>query len=178
MVAPFYPGALWIPAHITNFRATGRTSFSRIVIHCTDGRPLALPVAQMWQEPNHKSSAHFVVGQDGTVIQAVRTLDVAFHAHHASDDSIGIEHCARTPGELSPSDPGLPPNSVQLQASARLCAWLLKGAGLPADRTTIVGHAEADPQTTHTKCPEGSGLLLDPFAILVAVELAAIAVSG
>jgi hypothetical protein len=59
-------------------------------------------------------------------------------------------------------------------ASARLVAWLCKQRGLPATRDVIKGHAEADPDTTHADCPEKSGLLLDPYVVLVAAELAAL----
>ncbi len=152
-----YPGAIWVPAHSSNYRPADRLGFSRIVIHCTDGRPHADPVAKMWQEPKHGSSAHFVIGQDGKVIQAVSLADVAYHAHGANSASCGIEHCARTPGELSKEDPGLPPSEAQYAASAALVAWLCGAFRLKANRQTIQGHAEADPATTHTRCPDGCG---------------------
>lgn len=172
-----YPGALWVPAHATNYRRAGRRAFDRIVIHCTDGRGDPHRVAKMWQEAGHGSSAHFVVGQDATVIQAVRLADIAWHAHSLNGRSVGIEHCARTPRELGPTDLGLPPNAEQLTASAKLVAWLCRRAGLPPTREVIVGHAEADPATTHADCPEGSGLLLDPFVVLVAAQYELLAVS-
>jgi len=48
--------------------------YDLIVIHCTDGHPAALGVAQMWQQPGASgkhTSAHFVIGQDGEAIQCV-----------------------------------------------------------------------------------------------------------
>lgn len=163
-----YPGALWRPAHPTNYRPADRLGFSRIVIHCTDGRGKAAPVAEMWQQPNHGSSAHFVIGQDGTVIQAVSLADVAYHAHQANRHSVGIEHCARTPGELGKDDPGLPPSAAQYVASASLVAWLCGAFRLKADRVTIQGHAEVDTSTTHTKCPTGCGWDWDYYMGLLA----------
>jgi len=151
------PGTTLVLAHPTNYRAADRITFERIVIHVTDGHANAMPVAEMWQEPNHKSSAHFVVGQDGVVLQAVLLRNVAYHAHAANTTSVGIEHCARTPKELGPNDPGLPPSDAQYAASARLVAWLCKAAALPVDQTTIQGHAEIDPVTTHRECPLGAG---------------------
>ncbi len=169
-----YAEAIWVPAHPSNFRQAGRMGYRRIIIHCTDGRSHAMPVARMWQEPHHGSSAHFVVDQDGTIIQAVRLTDVAYHAHQVNQDSVGVEHCCRTPRELGPGDPGLPPNATQMLSSARLVAWLCKQCDLPPTRATIKGHAECDPDTTHADCPEGSGLNVDLFVVLVAAEYAAL----
>ena len=138
-----------------------------IIIHATDGRGDPRATARMWQEPNHHSSAHFVVGLDGTIIQAVRLTDVAFHAHQRNSDSVGIEHCCRTPGELGPNDPGLKPTPIQLRHSAELVRWLCEQRDLPLDRTSIKGHAEADPDTTHADCPEGAGINLDAYVGLV-----------
>lgn len=162
-----YPSAVWIPAHASNYRRAGRTGYSKIVIHCTDGRPDPRAVAQMWQTAGHGSSAHFVVGVGGQIIQAVSLADVAWHAHAANETSVGIEHCCRSPGELGPSDPGLPPTPEQLAASARLVRWLCSNGGFQPSRLTIVGHAECDPKTTHKDCPEGAGLNLGAYVGLV-----------
>ncbi len=167
---PVYPSAVWMPAHVTNFRLVERASFDLIIIHATDGRGDPKACAAMWQKARHGSSAHAVVGQDATVVQAVRFDDVAFHAHQQNARSVGIEHCCRTPRELSPTDPGLPPNADQLTASARLVAWLCLTNGLQPTRKTIKGHAEADGDTTHSDCPEGSGLLLDLYVVTVGAQ--------
>ena len=166
-----YPGASWVPAHPSNYRAGRRKPVSRVVIHCTDGRERAAPVAAMWQEAGHGSSAHFVVGQRGEVIQSVSLADVAWHAHAANGVSIGVEHCARTPGELGPQDPGLPPTVAQYASSAALVAWLCGVYGLPPDRHTIQGHAEIDPATTHRRCPDGCGWDWSRYMGLVAPRL-------
>ncbi len=172
MSTPDYPAALWVPAHPTNYHNAGRATFERVVIHCTDGHDKAGPVADMWAQPNHFSSAHFVIGQDGLIIQSVSLSDIAWHAHKANQFSVGLEHCARTPGELGKQDPGLPPSEVQLDASARLAAWLCRIADLPANRETIQGHAEIDPKTTHRLCPMGCGLDLDDYVERVVGVLA------
>lgn len=151
----------------SNYRTSSRSTYARVVIHCTDGHPDPRGTAQMWQTKGHGSSAHLVVGQDATIIQAVLLSDIAWHAHSANTTSVGIEHCARTPGSFSKTDPGMPPTAAQLEASAKLTAWLLAQCGLPADRCTIVGHAEADPETTHADCPTGCGLDLNAYAARV-----------
>jgi N-acetyl-anhydromuramyl-L-alanine amidase AmpD len=164
------PFAQWTPAHASNFRAGPRHGYALIVVHCTDGHENAAPVADMWQKPHHGSSAHFVVGQGGEIVQAVRLADIAWHAHQANTLSVGIEHCARTPGELGPNDKGLRPSQAQLEASARLVAWLCRRADLEPKRGVILGHAEADPSTTHTRCPDGCGWPWETYLELVQRE--------
>ena len=174
-----YPSALLVPAHPSKYRIMDpkRTTFDLIILHITSGRADPMKTAQMFAAPylpppaagqpdtrpanfRKKSSAHFVVGQKPEnlepIIQCVDIGDVAIHAHDASVRSVGIEHCAREPGELGANDPGLPITVPQFQKSARLVAWLCRVAGLPIDRTHIQGHAEADPKTTHSKCPMGA----------------------
>ncbi len=169
MRAAEYPGALWVPAASSNYRTGRRGPPTEAVIHCTDGHPDAMGVAEMWAEPGHGTSAHFVIGQDATVIQSVSLQDIAWHAHAASFIGIGIEHCARTPGEWSPRDPGLPPSDAQYLASARLVAWLAKRFGFnPVRGVGVKGHAEADPRTTHTRCPDGCGWNWELYMGLVA----------
>src|SRR5690349_12694747 len=89
--------------------------YDLVVIHCTDGHGVAENTAQMFAKPlggGKHASAHFVIGQDGEVIQCVPLAYAAYHAHAANSHSIGVEHCARTPGELSKTDPGLPPSDA------------------------------------------------------------------
>jgi len=155
--------------------------YDLIVIHCTDGHPAALGVAQMWQQPGASgkhTSAHFVIGQDGEAIQCVPLAFAAQHAHNANAHSVGIEHCARTPGEwdkaLGHHDPGLPPSDALYAKSAELVAYLLVAAGLPCDRDHVKGHAEADPATTHTRCPDGCGWDWDAYMSRVRIAYEAL----
>ncbi len=159
-VPPDYEGASrYVQA--CHYRAGGGRAVRRIVLHITDGHPQTDKTVLHFAtaHPDAPASAHFVVGQDGEVVQMVRLRDIAFHASAANADSVGIEHCARRPGEwdhaLPPGhhDPGLPLTEVQLRASARLAAWLCDRYGLPLDRAHIVGHCEADPTTSHKDCP-------------------------
>jgi N-acetyl-anhydromuramyl-L-alanine amidase AmpD len=178
-----YPGAVWMPAHPSNFRH-GREGYvgpTHVLIHCTDGHPEAEGIGHMWQELGHGSSAHACVGQNGTVIQAVRFSDTAWHAHKANAYSVGIEHCARTPGEWERPpynmrhDPGLLPSAALYVASAKLVAWLCSEVlnAFPT-RMIIRGHSEADPDTTHTKCPLGCGWDWTSYMSLVLREYAII----
>jgi N-acetyl-anhydromuramyl-L-alanine amidase AmpD len=157
--APEYPQASrFEPAASSNFHTvSGTRTINRIVIHITDGQPKLSGTVSWFKNPTAKVSAHYVVGQDGEVVQMVRHNDVAWHASSANGDSIGIEHVARSPHEwdkkLGHADPGMMPTDQQYCASAALVNWLCNQFNLPMDRTHVLGHSEADPQTTHTDCP-------------------------
>jgi N-acetyl-anhydromuramyl-L-alanine amidase AmpD len=143
-----------------HYRAVADTrGVSRVVIHITDGGPKVDGTVGWFLNPTRPNgdplpvSAHYVIGQNGDVVQMVRNNDVAYHSGSANGDSIGIEHCARQPRAFGPTDAGLPPSVVQYEASAALVRWLCEGYGIPMDREHILGHAEADTRTTHTACP-------------------------
>jgi N-acetyl-anhydromuramyl-L-alanine amidase AmpD len=144
------------PAAAGNFRVWTKPQprpIRRIVIHITSGHENINGTIGWFQNPRAGVSAHYIVGRNGEVVQMVRHNDVAFHAHLANTDSIGIEHVAREPREFGPKDPGMFPTAVQYCASAALVRWLCDQFGIPIDRTHILGHSEADPNTTHTNCP-------------------------
>ena len=153
--APEYPGASrFAPAHPSNYRAVqAPRQIDKVVIHITDGGSRITGTIGWFQNPNQRNarnqpihvSAHYVVGRDGEVVQMVRHNDVAWHAGRANSHSIGIEHVANTRG--------LVPTEEEYRGSAALVAWLCNCFSLPIDRTHILGHAEADPHTTHTVCP-------------------------
>jgi N-acetyl-anhydromuramyl-L-alanine amidase AmpD len=162
-----YPNAIWVPAHQSNFRVRKQRNVERVIIHCTDGQGSAVVSAKRLQKPNLGSSFHFVVGQDGLVVQTVAIVDDAWHAHGQNGVSVGVEHCCRTPSELGKDDPGLPPTPIQLESGAALVAWLCWKLGLEPSRKTIQGHAEADPLTTHRGCPTSAGIDLDAYVARV-----------
>ncbi|MGY3264874.1 N-acetylmuramoyl-L-alanine amidase [Lysobacter sp. HA35] len=160
---PDYPGASrFAPAHARNFH-TGRRRgavIDRIVIHITAGGPNINGTISWFQDGERRdpntgvqagpSSAHYIVGRDGEVVQMVRNADTAYHASSANSRSIGIEHNANKPYRLNRRD--LPPTMEQYEASAHLVAWLASQYGIPLDREHIVGHSEATPADQHD-CP-------------------------
>jgi N-acetyl-anhydromuramyl-L-alanine amidase AmpD len=158
-LTPEYPQASrFEPANSGNFRAVaGTRSINRIVIHITDGAKNIGGTISWFQDPKAKVSAHYIVGQDGEVVQMVKHTDVAWHAGGANGDSIGIEHVARAAHAwdriLHKPDPGLMPTDAQYCASAALVNWLCTQLNVPMDRDHVLGHSEADPKTTHTGCP-------------------------
>ena len=144
-MTPEYPGASrFVPADILNYRAypAGR-KIKRIVLHITDGGPQIGGTIAWFQNPQARVSAHYVIGQDGEVVQMVAHACTAWHAGKANADSIGIEHVANTRG--------LMPTAVQLDASAKLVTWLCDLFKLPVDRQHVLGHCEVDP--AHPSCP-------------------------
>lgn len=129
-----------------NYRSiSGTRTIERVVIHITDGGANINGTIGWFQNPSAKVSAHYVIGQDGEVVQMVRHNDVAWHARSANGNSIGIEHVANTRG--------LRPTPTQLAASAALVTWLCDQFGIAVDRTHVLGHSEADPGTAHAACP-------------------------
>lgn len=163
--SPQYPLARrFVPAATGNFRPAnrGRADIQRIVIHITDGcttghcrtdaeRARAINGTISWfQDPAARVSAHYIVGQDGEVVQMVRHEDVAYHAHTANSNSIGIEHVADAGhrGHVRTA-----PTRLQLEASAALVTWLCDRFGITPDRTHILGHSEVDTSTSHADCP-------------------------
>ncbi|MBI4578694.1 MAG: N-acetylmuramoyl-L-alanine amidase, partial [Planctomycetes bacterium] len=87
------------------------------------------------------SSAHYVVGHDGTVVQMVPDRDIALHAGGPALynlQSIGIEH------EGYADENGW--TNAQYEASARLAAWLCRTYGIDVDRDHILGHVQVPNQ--------------------------------
>jgi V8-like Glu-specific endopeptidase len=162
--APEYPGASrFAPAAAGNYRAVSSPrTIDRVVIHITDGGSRIAGTIGWFQNPDQQIngkhitvSAHYVIGQDGEVVQMVRNNDIAWHASAVNGRSIGIEHVAykRKPAANGrQAIPAMPPSEDQYQASAGLVAWLCSQFGIPVDRDHIVGHFEASPKDNHD-CP-------------------------
>ncbi len=148
LTSPEYPQAnRFEPANPGNYRVSpSARTINRVVIHITDGGRSINGTISWFKDPAAKVSAHYVIGQDGEVVQMVAHNDVAWHARTANGDSIGIEHVASRAR-------GIMPTEAEYCASAALVSWLCQALGIPADRQHIQGHSEADPGTTHTGCP-------------------------
>ena len=96
-----------------------------------------------FMEPGSILSAHYLIGQDGRIIQLVSEDDTAFHAgdYDANQRSIGIEH------EASPT---LPPSEALYRASASLHADIASRYGLAlVPEETMVPHR----RFVATACP-------------------------
>lgn len=138
-----------------------------IVLHGTAGGSSAQDIAVYFRDGAEQASAHFVIGQDGTVVQGISCdvaawgngLTTAGHAPFLPDSSqvngnwytISIEHC-------KPHDD----NSDQLtdaqkNTSFALCDALCSAYGIPRKVATdmnggILGHHDFDP-VNRRLCP-------------------------
>jgi N-acetyl-anhydromuramyl-L-alanine amidase AmpD len=140
-----YPGAQWVAASSANFRWADRPddyAIDRVVIHVTQGDFDS--AVKVFQDPDHRAAAHYIVRRDGHVAQMIRELDVAFHAGNReyNERSIGIEHEGFVEKSSSFTD-------AMYTASARLTAGVCARYGIPVDREHIMGHVEV-PGTDHT----------------------------
>ncbi len=104
LTTPEYPQASRFEAAASgNFRVvSGTRTIDRIVIHITDGGANINGTISWFKNPAAKVSSHYVIGQDGEIVQMVAHNDVAWHAGSANGTSIGIEHVANTKG-LNPT---------------------------------------------------------------------------
>jgi len=152
-----YPAASrFLGARAGHFRTPASPrAIERVVIHITDGTTTEGVTSWFRSAKNTgKTSSHYVVGQDGEVIQMVRDADIAHHAGSANGTSIGIEHVAMSPATAKKRKrAALYPSDAQYCASAALVTWLCDTYGIPVDRTHILGHSEAGTRTTHSDCP-------------------------
>lgn len=154
-----------------NYRSRQGTPVDRVVVHITDGGPDLKGCLDRLCDPRTRVAPHFVVGRHGEVFQTVSLEEAAFHAGETNQRSVGIEHLARTPGEIrawgrlplwerrllvedpaeaeAERDPGLALTAAQLDASADLVRRLLALLSLPLK--AVVPHCEL-PGTTHSDC--------------------------
>lgn len=107
----------------------------QIVIHDIEGgAPSALNI---FQNPQSRASAHYVIDSNGTIYQVVREKDIAYHAGNFwyNQHSIGIEHTGFDATGFRWY------NATEYLASARLTAYLLQKYDLPLDRAHVASHA-------------------------------------
>ncbi|MFI9051144.1 N-acetylmuramoyl-L-alanine amidase [Streptomyces sp. NPDC053427] len=160
-----YRGAQWIGASPENYRRADRPEdygIDRVVVHVVQGS--FATALKVFQDPEHEAAAHYVIRKDGHVAQAVRELDVAFHAGNRgfNERSVGIEHEGFVDRPESFT-------AAMYASSARLTAGICHRYGFPADRTHIVGHREV-PGADHTD--PGAHWDWDRYIGLVRTELA------
>ncbi|MFL0355806.1 N-acetylmuramoyl-L-alanine amidase [Erythrobacter sp. GH1-10] len=164
-----------VSPHFTPGRS-GR-AIDRIVIHITDAPTASSTINHLTDATRENgSSAHYLVAPDGAITQFVSEADTAWHAVGGNSRSIGIEHVAVKTGGATYGQttyPHQPPTDAEYRASARLVAHLCHKYGLPADRTTIVGHNQIDTRPRRAQCPDGAWSW-DTYMAMVAEEFARI----
>jgi N-acetyl-anhydromuramyl-L-alanine amidase AmpD len=126
-----------LPKHATErYPSRALADIRQIVIHHTATSPTVTPqrLAQYQVKTLGKPGIiyHFVVAADGTLYQTNRLETVSDHAYSRNAESVGV--CF--PGNFTSR---VPP-AAQIEAGARLCAWLL--ASLRLSTQNIVGLSE------------------------------------
>ncbi|MHB9847909.1 N-acetylmuramoyl-L-alanine amidase [Streptomyces krungchingensis] len=115
-----------------------------IIIHDTeDTSPVMIKTVQ---DPSEASWHYTIRSSDGSVIQHVKTKDVAWQAGNQfiNARSIGIEH----EGFLTHPDAWY--TEQMYRSSARLVSYLAKKYGIPLDRQHILGHDNVPGPTAST----------------------------
>ncbi|MFF7014866.1 MULTISPECIES: peptidoglycan recognition family protein [Streptomyces] len=140
-----YAAATWVAASEANWRRADRPDdfrIDRVIIHVTQGSFDS--AVRVFQDPAHRAATHYIVGQDGRVVQMIRELDVAYQAGNRSynERAVGIEHegFVDRPKDLT---------RAMYESSARLTASICGRYDIPIDREHIIGHVEV-PGTDHT----------------------------
>jgi N-acetyl-anhydromuramyl-L-alanine amidase AmpD len=145
---------IFLSAHPTNFGA-GAPSVERVVMHTVEGSlRSAVQTFMTQQQPGQQRSAHYVLGNEGEIVQMVRNLNIGYHAGNwwYNNHSLGIEH------------EGYADNAVTwtpkiLQTSTQLMMWLVGQYGIVRTRQFVIGHydvprsAEYAPQPTYKTDP-------------------------
>lgn len=128
------PDACTIDYSASNKVVTQPCKINQVVIHDIEGgAPSALNI---FQNPQSRSSAHYVIDSNGTIYQVVREKDIAYHVGNFwyNQHSIGIEHTGFDATGFRWY------NATEYLASAKLVAYLLQKYNMPLDRAHIVAH--------------------------------------
>lgn len=144
----YYSGATWKPSPSSNFTNGRSASVELLVIHTCAGAWsgcwgwLTTP----YPTNPYKTSAHYVVKEDGTSIYAL--VDETDTAHHVgkpwkglptNSRSVGIEHAGFSYQGSNKWSAG------QMSASAKLSCDIVKRQRIIQDRDHIIGHYQPDP---------------------------------
>ena len=99
-------------------------AIDHIVVHYTTSRNIDGTIRH-FVEGKPAVSAHYIIGQDGELVQMVADTDAAWHAGSSAMNrrSIGIEHVAAPGDRITPA---------QERTSAALIGWLMQAYGIPA----------------------------------------------
>ncbi|AFY61795.1 N-acetylmuramoyl-L-alanine amidase [Synechococcus sp. PCC 6312] len=124
-----------------HFSSRNGQLITSIVVHYTTSRNINGTIS-WFKNPISKVSAHYIIGQDGKIVQMVRDSDKAWHCFGFNSNSIGIEHSAEAGDKLTPS---------QEKSSAALIKWLLKEYNIPTNK--IYGHRWNPNVPGGTPCP-------------------------
>lgn len=118
--------------HTTHQGSRNNTDIDHIVIHYTTSRDIDGTIAWFKPGPGKKqTSAHYIVGRDGLLVQMVPDNATAWHAGNKQMNwrSIGIEHVAAVGDAITPE---------QSAKSRALIAWLMAVYDIP--QANVIPH--------------------------------------
>jgi len=154
-----YKGAIWSPSN-NFFPNTGKKSF--VILHATAGGSSAEGIADYFRSTegsNSPVSSHYVVGQDGHVLQVIAEKDGSYAngvvtnsnwSNNPNYYTISIEHVKSTSDNSEPLTP------AQQAASFPLIKDICQRNGIGMhdadDNTGITGHFSIDP-INRARCP-------------------------
>ncbi|GEB30172.1 N-acetylmuramoyl-L-alanine amidase A [Enterococcus casseliflavus] len=115
------------------------SSITTVVVHHQAGTNFD-NMPGIWR--NAQASAHYGIGQDGTIRAYIDEMKTAWHANNANSYAIGIE-CTNTTG-----DPGWQVSEKTIDALVKLIQDIEKRYGR---KMTIIGHKDAPGAAT--ACP-------------------------
>lgn len=124
-----------------HFSSRRGARIDRIVLHYTTSRN-AMGSLTWWAMEKSKVSAHYLVGREGELYQAVKDADKAWHAENANPSSIGIEFAAAPGDRMTPA---------QEATGIHLIHWLVETYSIPW--THINGHRYSPGAVSPTDCP-------------------------
>ena len=131
-------------ANYTNANRERSHYIDRLVVHVVQGTVSS--AINTFQNPANEVSAHYIVGDEGRVVQCVRHEDIAYHAGNwgYNKHSIGIEHGGWADRRATWTD-------AKIRASAKLAAYCCRRHKIRVDRQHIIEHNRV-PGTDHY-CP-------------------------
>jgi N-acetyl-anhydromuramyl-L-alanine amidase AmpD len=126
--------------------STRPTSFAMYEVTIHDIEGTAQDALSTFQDINSGVSVHYVVDSDGTVYQALREKDIAYHAgnFYYNEHAVGIEHAGIDATGYQWY------NATEYLASAKLVAYLAKKYNIPLDHAHIMAHGTTPSPTTGT----------------------------
>lgn len=121
----------------SHYSSRGGATIDTIVIHYTTSRNIEGTI-QHFMSGTPQVSAHYIVGQDGELVQMVDEAHAAWHATVMNARSIGIEHVAEAGDKIT---------EAQEATSAALIRWLADEYFIP--HANIIPHVAVK----STSCP-------------------------
>lgn len=123
----------WEPTSHQSSR--NNADIDHVVIHYTTSRNIEGTISY-FKHGSPETSAHYIVGRDGALVQMVNDSDRAWHAGNSAMNarSIGIEHVAAPGDRITPA---------QAVTSAALIRWLMDEYDVP--KSQVIPHVCVKP---------------------------------